>query len=60
MKSIVDILMERDGLTEAEAIAAVKEGRRELHERIAAGKMPFDFCEQEFSLEPDYLDELML
>lgn len=58
-KSIADILMERDGMTEKEAIAVVQEGQRELHERIAAGEMPFDFCEQEFGLEPDYLDELI-
>lgn len=57
--SIVKVLMERDNLTEEEAIAQVEECKADLQDRLADGEMPYDICEEYFGLEPDYLDELM-
>ena len=51
--------MNRDGLTSAEADEQILNARRELMQRIEDGEMPFDFCEEEWGLEPDYLEDLM-
>ena len=57
--SIKEVLMNRDGLTEEEALASIAEAKEELNERLTNGEMPFDFCEEQWGLEPDYLDELI-
>jgi hypothetical protein len=59
MKSIAQVLIERDGLTPEEAQEQVTAAKAELQDRLAEGEMPFDLCEELFGLEPDYLDELM-
>lgn len=59
MNSLKQILMNRDGLTSAEADEQILNARRELMQRIEDGEMPFDFCEEEWGLEPDYLEDLM-
>jgi len=58
-ENLVDVLMRRDNLSEADATKEVKEASRELHERLAYGEMPFDICEELFGLEPDYLLDLL-
>lgn len=57
--SIKKILMERDGMTAEEAVDLIKEARADLRDRLAAGEMPEDICEEWFGLEPDFLFELM-
>ena len=57
--SIKQVLIQRDGLTAAEADEAIAECRAELHERLSNGEMPDDICEEYFGLEPDYLMELI-
>ena len=59
MKRIEEILMERDSLTFEEAKKLVEEATEEFHARIAMGEMPYDFCQEWFNLEPDYLDQLL-
>jgi hypothetical protein len=59
MKSIVEVLMDRDGLTEEEANSEVRAAREDLMERLGEGEMPHDICEEWFGLEPDYLMDLM-
>jgi len=59
MNSLKQILMNRDGLTSAEADEQILNARRELMQRIEDGEMPFDFCEEEWGLEPDYLEDLL-
>lgn len=54
-----EVLMKRDGLTSEEADKQIADARGELMERIGNGEMPFDFCEEEFGLEPDYLEDLI-
>ena len=57
--SIKQVLMDRDGLSEKEAKEAVASARGELLDRLSKGDMPFDFCEEMFGLEPDYLEDLI-
>jgi hypothetical protein len=56
---IADVLIKRDGYTREDAEREVEMAREELMARIGDGEMPFDFCEEWFGLEPDYLDELI-
>lgn len=60
MNSLKKALMERDGLTEGQAQEQINNAREELMSRLGNGEMPFDFCEEEFGLEPDYLEDLLL
>ena len=57
--SIVQVLMNRDGLTKEEAQDKFNECKAEMNERLANGEMPYDICEEFFGLEPDYLDEMI-
>ena len=60
MRTIKQILMERDGLTESEAEDEISDARQDLQDRLNDDEMPFDICAEWFGLEPDYLDELMI
>lgn len=60
MDSLKKTLMKRDGLTEKQAQEQINNAREELMSRLENGEMPFDFCEEEFGLEPDYLEDLLL
>jgi hypothetical protein len=57
--SLKKTLMRRDGITAEEADQLIADARIEFMERLTDGDMPFDFMEEEFGLEPDYLDEFM-
>jgi len=57
--SIVNVLMERDGMSREDAVSAVNDARIELRERLKDGDDPSDICEELFGLEPDYLMELI-
>jgi len=59
MKKIKEILMERDGMTEREADDLICDAKADMAEKLAAGDLPFDICQEWFGLEPDYLDELI-
>ena len=59
MKSIKEVLMERDGMSAAEADGLISECKADFDERLNSGEMPFDICQEYFGLEPDYLEELM-
>lgn len=59
MNSLKETLMERDGITSEEADDIISEARGELMDRLAEGDMPFDFCQEMFGLEPDYLLDLI-
>lgn len=58
MTDLVRVLMERDGVTEQEAIVMVRECRDDRDERIAEGDFPCDILQEFFGLEPDYLFDL--
>ena len=59
MLNLIKVLMERDGLTKAEAEKQVREATQELNTRLAEGELPFDLCQELFGLEPDYLEDLI-
>jgi len=59
MEKIKDILMKRDRMTEEEAEDLIDEAKTDLAERLEAGEIPYDICEDWFGLEPDYIEELM-
>ena len=49
--------MERDGLTSDEADNLIAYANKDMHKRLAEGKIPvMRYC---FGLEPDYLDQLL-
>jgi len=59
MTNLKKVLMERDGLTDAEATSQIAEAKENLMARLADGEIPLDIMEEEFGLEPDYLEELI-
>ena len=59
MKSIKEILMERDNITEKEAEDPIEMAREDLNERLAEGEMPVDICGEFFNLEPNYIEKLL-
>ena len=58
-KTLKQVLMERDNLSDSEAQELIDECVADLHERLDYGQMPFDILEEYFGLEPDYLMEIM-
>ena len=59
MNEIVKILMDRDGLSRAEAEELFSDAQDELNNRLADGEDCFYICEEYFGLEPDYLMDLI-
>ena len=55
MQSLKQVLMNRDGLTEAEAEEFINEAR----ERIYSGDDPEEILLEDFGLEPDYVFDLL-
>lgn len=55
MNTLTSILMNRDGLTEDEAIEQVNEAR----DRVLDGENPEEILYDEFGLEPDYVFDLL-
>lgn len=61
MKSIKQILISRDGMTENEADDLIAEAKETLNDYIMENDMDaaYDICYEFFGLESDYLDELI-
>ena len=60
-KSIKEVLISRDELTEDEAQEAVDDAKVEFEDRLHDPDThgdPFEICSDLFGLEPDYLNEL--
>lgn len=55
MNKIVDVLINRDGMTKTEAQAALIAARG----RLLEGEDPQEVLEEEFGLEPDYVFDLL-
>ena len=58
-KPLKEVLITRDGLSAQEAEELITSAKEDLMSRIEAGEMPFDFMEDEFCLEEDYLMDLL-
>ncbi len=57
---IKQVLMKRDGLTDAEAQELIDDCIEEARELVDAGDSSvMDICEEHFGLEPDYLEEIL-
>lgn len=61
MRSIKEILMDRDGMTAEDAEEQIESAKEALQEYFAEGREDLveDVCAEYFGLEPDYLMELM-
>jgi len=61
MRSIKDILIQRDGYTADEAQDYINEAKEELGELLKNGELEEaeNICETYFGLEPDYIHELL-
>lgn len=59
MKTIKEVLVERDKMTEEEAELLIADAEEDLNYRLSKGEMPEDFCEEWFGLEPDYIFDLI-
>jgi hypothetical protein len=57
-ETIKEVLMRRDGMSAEEADDLINQAKEDMLDRLDAGEMPLDICEEWFGLEPDYLDEL--
>ena len=60
MTDLKKVLMERDEITGEEADEQISNAYDELMERIGNGEDGSDFMMEEFGLEPDYLEDLIL
>jgi len=60
MYTIKSVLMNRDEMTAQEADELINEAREDFNQRITNGEMPWDFMQEWFDLEPDYLDEFLV
>ena len=61
MKSIKEILVTRDGLSEVEAEDLILDAKEALQNYLQDGEMNYaeEVCMEFFGLEPDYIDELL-
>lgn len=60
MRSIKEIIMSRDGMSEIEVDELIEDAKEDLQDRIAGnGDDPYEICADWFGLEPDYVFELM-
>lgn len=59
MRTIKEVLMDRDRMTEEEANELISEAKEDLHDRLEKGEIPEDICQEWFGLEPDYIMELL-
>ena len=61
MKTIKQILMDRDKLNKEEAEDLISEAKEALQEYLLQGNLnnAEDICAEYFGLEPDYLEELI-
>lgn len=61
LEPIKDILMKRDGLSEAEAESEIRQAQDEFDQLIAEGNISeaYEVCSTWFALEPDYIEEFI-
>jgi hypothetical protein len=61
MARLKDVLMETQGLSEAEAEEQMLEAKEAIEEYLEEGDMcaAMDVCAEFWGLEPDYVDDLM-
>ena len=60
-RTIKQILIDRDGLSEESAQESIDEAQLDFDDYLAEGDLDsaYNICQEHFGLEPDYLDEFM-
>ena len=59
MNEIIQILMDRDGMTRKEAVNLINETATLIFEAIDEGSDPEDVLQGMLGLEPDYIDAFL-
>lgn len=61
MRSIRQILMNRDGMTASDADDLIYQASEQFDEYLTSGELEYAYniCSEYFGLEPDYLDEFI-
>lgn len=59
MKEIIQILMDRDGMTRKEAVNLINETATLIFEAVHEGSDPEDVLMDMLGLEPDYIDAFL-
>ena len=59
MSELKKVLMSRDKLTSKQADDRISQAADDLMQRLGNGEDCYDFCSEEFGLEPDYLMDLV-
>jgi len=59
METLLDILMQRDGLSEEEALELIEEVKEACLEAIDQGEDPEEVFIDMLGLEPDYLYDIL-
>ena len=59
MESLLQVLMERDGMSKEDAMNLINSAKEELYDRLAEGHDAYNICEEWFGLEPDFLMDLI-
>jgi len=59
METVLDILMQRDGLSEEEALELIEEVKEACLEAIDQGEDPEEVFIDMLGLEPDYLYDIL-
>ena len=61
MRSIREILMQRDQMSSTEAELLISDAQAQFHEYLAEGdqESAYGICKEFFGLEPDYLFDIL-
>jgi len=61
MKSILEVLVRRDNMSEEDAMELINEAKDELEMRLSgeSNENAYEICMDYFGLEPDYIMELL-
>ena len=59
MSDLKKVLMSRDKMTSKQADERISQAADDLMQRLGEGEDCYDFCSEEFGLEPDYLMDLV-
>ena len=59
MSELKKVLMSRDKMTSKQADDRISQAADDLMQRLGNGEDCYDFCGEEFGLEPDYLMDLV-
>jgi hypothetical protein len=59
MQTLIEVLMERDGLSLSDACNLIRDAQDDLRGRLENGEFPSEICMEWFGLEEDRLLEII-